>query len=537
MTKPMSLALTVCSVLLSYHSYAAAEGELTESGTVYLIYTDLDETTQLMRDLPFINSTDHDIEIESWGYGNPCGQGSERLEQAVAYSEEYVFTHCNRELLDHPTFRPIPIDFITPGDTPNLHHIVEGGAFDDFIDGDNLIAIPGLSVFMVLPRYLPVFREDWLDAIGFELSTTDRIPLEPSGVVSFVDHTITVDELHDILVAIKEHKLLPPNVAPVAAGRWRYNWPTLFGAFGLSTVGESEGTKVTVNGIPNTEDRETSALLPNVMTSQYQALAATIAQWYSEGLLDREVLTSDRGWHELLQLLIVGRAATILSFPAVIDWDSIVTQAREASTLSDSTRIVVLPPPIGHGQGTHILRTSSANGTFLAMTTHASDDDVKAALGILEFVKLTREGFVLEHHGVDGTEDQPPHFPRYPYYRLPHMYPVMYPETTVELLNRLTSNEAWALKPTYWIGPQGSTQMRDAYEGHSDLNAAIDEFFTKIVTGQVSIHDFPDFRADLRDMGILEALAVTMAQGELTRSRTPPRWPTETWEPLLASDG
>ena len=555
MSNTFGIAVLVGSLVASSLAYAAGGDDSTAGASdnifytdVNLVFTDLRETSRVLKHLPAIMGNTEELELESWGVGNPCKEG---LNQLVAMDENLVFTHCSKHLLDGSAFRRIPIDFIAPDMTPHLYELLQSGAFDDFKEDDSLLAIPGLSVFMVLPQYLPVFREDWLEHVGFSLPDTFRIPLESSGVVSFVDHSITVDDLHSILAAIRDSDLLPDGASPVASGRWRYNWPTLFGAFGLSTIGGSQGTKVTRNGIPNAHDNLTLSFLPNVMTSQYRALIEMSALWYQEGLLDPDVFASTQGSTELLERLLTGDAAAVLSFPVVLDWENVVRRAREDGTLTESTRLVVLAPPLGHSQGTHIWRTSSANGTFMAVDADASDDEVRAALDVLDFVKLTREGFVLEHHGIEGFEsiqsrwrshstsgatgDKSPHFPRYPYFRMPHMYPVLYKEATIELINRLTNNGAWALKPKYWIGPRG-TEMDDAPERYEALNTAIDEAFVSVVTGQVSTAKFSEFIDHAKSLGALDALKETEEAGELTDGRPPPRWPPTVWDPLPIVD-
>ena len=543
---PASLLLAISSL-----AFSAGESETSSStgSAVSLVYTGLERTTQVMTRLPSIMEIhDVNLELNSWKGGNPCRpEMRENLRTMLiggSQSDWAVYTHCDRELLDLGHFRSIPTRLITPELTPNIFGLLQTGAFDDYIEGDELVAVPGLSIFMILPTRLLLVREDLIEQLGYSFENDYRISLEPHEIVSFVDHDLTLDELYGLLMDIRSNPIVGTN-PPVASGRWNLNWPTFFGAFGLSTIGTSEGTKVTQDGVPNTLDEESGVILPNVMTSQYRDLVRLAARWYSEGLIGSDVFVSNDDDDAVLQRMLKGEAAVVLSFPILRNWKSDIEQALRDGIISDSTRLIALPPPIGRDQGTHIWRTSEVNDSFMSIDSAASDDEVQLSLRILDYVKLTREGYILEHLGInaiarlqgrwdaDDPESVDHHFPRYPYFRMPHMYPIMYRDTSVQLLDRLTSNGAWALKPSYWIGPRGSPEMREQYEriGES-IGQAIDKNFTSMVTGKLSMEEFPDFIDQLKELGILDAFELVASDEHRVEPQGIPRWSRTPWAPI-----
>ncbi len=552
MRKAFMLAAVIGSLVFPSFVSAGAHGEIASTiDSIELVYTDLHETSEVMTYLPSIiashdNMEYFDLNVASWGLGE---LHDENAVLAATSDDAVVFTAYDAALLENADIRRIPRTLITEDATPNLYELMTNDAFDDYMDSDGLIAIPGLSLFTVLPTYLPVFREDWIEAVieavGFDLGDSPRIPLEPSGVVSFVDYSFTIDDLHRLLTAIRNSDLLEGHSAPVAGGRWIYNWPTLFGAFGLSTIGGSEGTNVTDNGIPNGVDERTGEVLPNAKTGQFRALVEMAASWYIEELLADDVMFSRKGADDLLNELLTGEVATILSLQVVRDWGRVATMARG---ISDDIRVVVLPPPIGRAQGTRIGGVSPANGTYMAMKSGASDDEVRAALRVLDFVKLTREGYVLEHHGIRAFEkiqdwwrsgdsiadsdDRPPFFPRYPYYLMPNMHAVAFRDASRELVSLLTNRWSWGLAPEYWIGPRGSARMRDVADVIGPaIGEEIEARFGDMITG--GRDDFAGFVSRLEQLGIDDALAVTMDEGKRVNPRTWPAWPTAVWEPLF----
>ena len=405
--------------------------------------------------------------------------------------------------------------------TPNLKSLWQNNrrSFEIYIEGDQLIAVPGIDETLELPRRLPIVRIDWFEEvintsqkyehIRDRLRESERIQLGESGVVEYAGLELSVLDLFDILLDIKREKL--DNGTPIAHGYWHDIWPTLMSAFSIPLIDDSRGTNVTVHGVPNTIDVQETRLddpdsVPNVLTSQYCTYVKEATRWYQAGLLP--VNFYEQPDTDIVAKLMAGEVAAILSGYTVRDWDKIVATVQEDIYVDDSVRLAILPPPTYLAQGTH--RGSRRNGTFLVLGAHASDEQVQAALQTLDYVKLTPEGYVLEAYGIEGTHydwgagqtryvgppesvrnhgSPAPHLPRYPRFRGDYLYEVMFRSAALEMIKIISGKGAreWALSPDIWMDrwyENASPRLREIGES---VNSFIEKEFVRLVTSNVNL--------------------------------------------------
>ena len=355
-------------------------------------------------------------------------------------------------------------------------------------DGTHLRTIPGIDVTKVLPRFLVMVREDWLADIDISFGDSTRIPLDDSGVVSFVDHNFTLKEFVSILSRIESKFQVPPIV-----GRLDIHFGTIFGSFGLPVIEAYEGIRVTPYGVPNTIDVESGEVRPNVLTSQFCELVDFLSELNQAGLINQTFFVPDSRnigaldvTREMVDQVIVGNAAII---PTLYSSDQWVRHIVDSPLRKGEARFVFLPPPVGdYGQGTVRPRPTVDNRTSMAMASGSTEDQVRAALQVLEYMKLTIDGHWLAQLGTDhavdsgladGLERTPdeeiaPHFPFFPYYQLYYMHYVTDGHYGAELLEYLSKREKkrWARMPEFWW----TVWNRDMHEFFQEHGASLNTY-------------------------------------------------------------
>ena len=514
----------IFTALTAILASAAAQDETagTDAESVELVYTDLSETSRLMMQLPSILDLPDNVVLSSWKAGRSCAET--KLIRTMFADGDYpgvVFLLCNADLLTHDAnFRPIPYEMVQSY-APNLYklRLDYPDLFSKYTQGDDMIAVPGINVLVVLPTWLPVFRKDWLEDFNPAIFYDHIDSLNISENISFVDYDMTLTELREFLQHVKANH----GIAPLAAGsNQHYNWATLFGAFGLPVI-RGTGSHVTPYGIPNTKDLQTDEVLPNVLTSQYRELVKLVASWLSEGLISEESLLISEGEsllqsvRDVLRQLLTQPPAVILAFP--VQEFALLTaepskEGERTTPHRPETPLVFLPPPLHHGQGTIRWRKSEIVRHFMAMNAQASDPEIEAALRILDFVKLTETGYILSRDGVADETVRRPFFPTIPYFMVPHLYSVAF--SSADLFHLLEQEIVWTRSPTYWLTSSHSDMVDMHGEKGKDINVMIDETFYKMVTGSIDTSDaaFGDFRSMLEKLGIMEIFECTRLLSE-----------------------
>ena len=501
-----------CALLLASSVALAAPVEEEAVEAVSLTYTFSRLTSDVMDAIPdrISNTTDYDLRLSAWILpgGQPCPNQND-IYLAIAYGHATVYSLCESPTkYDGDRFRTIPIDMVK-NMAPTLAAIMDANwpVFSASAEDGELIGVPGVDERLVLPLYLPVIREDWLEAIGIKLPDAGRVEIDSSGVVSYVDHSFSVDEFRDILARLKEEFMLSP-----VTGRWDLSFSVLFGAFGLPVIEDSLGMFVTANGVPNTVNSgTTNTVLPNVRTTQFGDLIDELHSWYHEGLFDEESFLGDNYpgndklyANALIHRLLAGEAGVVTSLFVLVDWETVIESAK--GNLDGGERLAILQPLTGEGgvQGTRRLRWSELNGTFMALAGDATDREAEASLQVLDYIKLTPDGYALAEEGVSGSSDEPPHFPEFPYFVVSQMYPLMYEAWGLELMDILTKSDArkWPLAPVYWF-PEDRAMEEIYLRVGEEVNTDIEKAFLAMIQGKYSMHEFQS--NELQNDGFMDA--------------------------------
>ena len=465
------LVYLFCALIVSGASSGENESSTT---TVHLKYTYRRDTSHLMTNLPKImaNRLEHDLHLSSEFRKDiyVC----ELLHSEPLHAT--VYTLCaDIANYDHLSFRIIPRNMIKT-ETPLISKMMEDNWQSVFSrysvpEQEAVQAIPGIDTTAVLPRHLLIVREDLLNDIGFSIDGSERIPLDNRGIVSFVDHDYTLKEFLTILDRLQSQLQVTPLV-----GNLDRHFATIFGMFGLPVVEAYDGVRVTPNGIPNTSDVDTKKSRPNVQTSQFCDLVDLLSDLYNLGLINTDYFLSQNSTREIVDQIISGDAVIIPTLNSSEHW---VRYIIDSQLRPDKARFAFLPPPVGpHGQGTVRIRSTVDNRTSMAMSAGADDAQVRAALRVLEYMKLTAEGYSLGRLGTDHAielnlaegleptpgDETPPHFPFFPYYRLYFMYAVTDGKYGAQLLDYLSQKEMmqWARMPDFWWVTE-DREMRDIF--------------------------------------------------------------------------
>ena len=255
--------------------------------------------------------------------------------------------------------------------------------------------------------------------------------------------------------------------------------------------------------MPNVQYVDTDPPLPNVKTQQFCVLVTTLSDLYENDLFDSDVLLGGAtkfSTYEVIDKLVSGHAASIPTLPSS---SSIVSYIVNNPNRDPEATFVFLPPPIGeYGQGTVRPKPGVSNSTAMAIAGSATDDQIRAALQILELMRLTRTGhglmrhgtgYAIDHLGLTEVEQPPkaeqaPHFPYYPYYQLYYMHAVTDGPYGAELLQYLSEPEKrqWARMPPYWW-LQSDDQMRQIFnEVAPTLNPYLWDSFVSLVASPTS---------------------------------------------------
>lgn len=569
LTGEVIVAAICYSLAVAGSGFASGSAEADSSESMQLVYTYQHGTSDVMKSLPSSALSDRlsdGIELVSWhGDTGPLGrdlcQDEELGRMLGAASEDSVdvFALCKRAhlraLTEHDVIQRISLEMISEDTTPNLWRLWQDNSriFERYIDDGEILAVPGIDETLALPTRLPIVRSDWVEEVindnpDYEHLRDDlrrakrgEIQLSESGIVSFLHLELTLSDLYSILMDISAKEL--DGDAPIV-GRYRSEgMPTIMSAFALP-VYESDGTGVTRYGVPNTIDDDIRddakpAERPNVLTRQYCDYVSEVARWDRNDFLPEDYWVDERRpYADSLKYLLEGRAAAILSGYTLVAWERYLAAARESENFEESARLAVLPPPVHLDQGTY--SRSEANGTFFVVGSHVSENQVTSALQVLDFMGLTREGYVLSRYGIDGVhydwgdvreryaEPPPmdrigayesahlsPHFPIYPLFKMSNMYPMMFGGGTLDVVELLSKDEAreWALRPKVWLDDWNEEASSELMKIGQDLNPWMKDQFVEMVVGDRA-DMCVEFQNEAEERGVGKAWELTSEFGK-----------------------
>lgn len=205
-------------------------------------------------------------------------------------------------------------------------------------------------------------RQDWLDELGIEMPTT-------------------IDEWHDALVKIRDEK----GITPLRADKNILSHGAFLNAY-APAVSNAYGCAV---------DSETGKVVYTPVTDAYKEYIKLLAQWYEEGLLDKDIATLDS---EITRARMLNdEAAMILVFSG--DLDSMNQNGREANAEFSVTPV----GDVAKDENSEILYSepvSPVNSLGACITT--SCEDIETAARYLDYF-WTEEGILLTNFGIEGV--------------------------------------------------------------------------------------------------------------------------------------
>lgn len=230
-------------------------------------------------------------------------------------------------------------------------------------DEGNFYGIP----FVKAPNGTSTFgiyaRQDWLDELGIKMPTT-------------------IDEWHDALIALKEKHGFAPIVT-------QSNGFLKTGAFLNAYAPQCLSSRYSVNP-------ETGAVEYTQATDGYREYITTLAQWYEEGLIDKDFISYDAATVK----------AKFLNNQAAVSWgyagSSIQTTLQEAAELNPDMKLVACPF-VSKEEGAEIIYnscTSRLSAMHACITTQCKD--IEAAARYLDYY-WSEEGILLANFGIEGV--------------------------------------------------------------------------------------------------------------------------------------
>lgn len=347
-------------------------------------------------------------------------------------------------------------------------------------------------------------RQDVMEDLGLEMPTT-------------------IDEWHDALVTMKE-KL---GIAPIAGVAESLNSGAFLNAYAPS-----------INNSYYSIDAETGEVVYTPATDGYKKYLSTLAQWYEEGLIDKDIATNDNA----------AVKAKIMSGDAVIGFgyagSALQTITMEAQEENPDFVLAAIPG-CAAAEGEEILYCSAdatygAGGTGYAVITTACED-VEAAARYLDWL-FSEEGILISNFGIEGeTYTMVDGVPTYTdeiinnpdgksiaealqtYVRSMSMFPGV---QTLEYLQGYYQLENAKAAPTTW-GAYGSTEYEvtglsyttEESEALSTIAANIgtemSESRIKFVIGTLDIDtEWDAYVERLNSLGLEEAVEISQAAYE-----------------------
>jgi len=341
-------------------------------------------------------------------------------------------------------------------------------------------------------------RQDWIDDLGLE---TPR----------------TYGELHDVLTAFKEQK---GAIAPL-----------LLGPNGDTALGNCwSGGFQAINGMMQID----GTVYYGPLLDGYREYLETFANWYSEGLIDRDFTTSP-GFLSDTSRVYRNEAGVWFGFGAG-DYEALHGQPEDLDFLG----YPIQNPVKNRGETSHFKVMSDDVGIGSAIS--ADCDKVEIAARWLDYC-YSEEGSLYLNFGIEGEtfifdENNEPMMnaegiaAKYgmpfsslqqstgpieaPYLR--HMYrntPIRKSTVPLSEYSAYLPGEIWGQDGQDWIIPTNISPTAD--EGNeytrifADINTLVTETTVRIIIGADTISAYDEMVAKVRTMGIDTAIALRQA--------------------------
>ncbi len=442
---------------------------------------------------------------------------SEKVDVLLASGE---FPDCGPVFEDPQTMynqgitRPIPKSMIrenAPGYTKIMESYPVGWLANQNPDNDEeLLCVNGIATNTDIGSFLPMFRLDWAQNVGFEFPDYEntKYSIDRFERTYYYDADYTLEWFKELLIAFRDGD--PDgngknDTIPLQANQSLHrNFRSPAGAYGIVWGGNRE-----VDG----------ELYDYRIDPAMKDFLIEMADWYSKELIDREFVNLGlrKGWEKIATGMI--GATFEESTYAGRSWgmdrppNSFVPD-EELGT--PGAEVVVLPPLVGPDgiQGTRAYRDVVPSGGYRWFVgAGASDEKLEK---ILQFVdtKTTPEGWAYWFAGKPGVHfdwegdpwesnpiqreptNVPEEYPEngkisgYPPIRPPERLKMLLPGRLAAFFNDLLLAERgqnWALRRTR-LDYMGETDLQKIDERYgADLNTMFEEYFFQAVLGEIDV--------------------------------------------------
>ncbi|MFB5675427.1 extracellular solute-binding protein [Paenibacillus terreus] len=341
----------------------------------------------------------------------------------------------------------------------------------------------------------PIIRKDWLDELNLKIPET-------------------MDEWHTVLTAFKEKKNAG---APVT-------FRTMF-------LGERTGGFAGAFGVMGNFYVNNGKVVYGYMEPDYKEYLRTMAQWYKEGLIDKDFASIDAP--------TVDKKMTSGDSGATIGWQFYIEKYNAAVQETDpKADFVAAPyPAAAKGQLPEFGQLDNAYAGTSSAAISATTKNVEAAMRWLDYA-YSEEGRMLNTFGLEGVtynmKDGKPvytdlvvnnpeglgsdqvmmkyaHGTNFPMIQQDNNLPAKYKQTAEALdVWRKTNHEKHLLPP---VTPTAE-EADEMSSIMNDINALVKEAELKIILGTEPVDNYDRYVQQMKDMGIERALEIQQAAYE-----------------------
>jgi hypothetical protein len=264
---------------------------------------------------------------------------------------------------------------------------------DEYMGITGYIRIINKGYYM---SFLPEFRLDWLENVGFDLSSIEMTDIYDDRVF-ITEDGFTLDQLNEIFrlftTADPDGNGKDDTTGLVAcSNKFDYFTTNLWSIFGIGkdmSVEAADGTAI-----------------PECISEGYKQMLMQYNEWYELGYMNKDVATTeDKTMWDMLQAGIGGYCESpygYVSEASSTAWPFNVIENTEEAKL-------LITGPFVASDGSRYYKGDDALGpwrTNYTFVVSASVDDAKLAriLAIVDYVNIDEEGMVLSRYGVEGVD-------------------------------------------------------------------------------------------------------------------------------------
>ena len=366
-------------------------------------------------------------------------------------------------------------------------------------------------------------RADWAENVGHPIpdyyETRWKVSTETDRTW-FVPANLTLDWMEELMVLYRDGDpdgngkidTIPASASNVIS----WSFTSLFGAFGLPMYSITVGT----GGVANYQD-ENGDLVLQPVSPRYKKFLAHLADWYAKDLIDKEFPTMSRQdqWQKDMAGIV---GVQFMSNSTYVN--PTLERPPNHATLEEvaaGASVAMMPPPIGPEgyQGVQVYQAHSpiSNWASLKIRHDVSDEKLAKILQIWDWRQHDPEGWMISQFGKEGVhftwsgeagnskpirttpeelEQNHPNeaklgrFFHYPYGYHMDMIRWIYSPQFVQIWDNWFApghSEYYHTRPYKW-DLFTETEMKAIADRQGEgLNTLANEFFMRVVTGQVDL--------------------------------------------------